>query len=363
VPYHRSNQPNLYIDDETGIYVVRTKVQGKTIWKSLRTADYRVAKFRLSKALADLQKGRLARSARGKGPTSFGELAELYRTRVQTSTRLKPSSKHYRCQTIDAILRVRPKWKGRPVRDIRQTDCLEWAHEYSGKVHGTRFNNTVGTLRSIFELGLENGLLPDNPARAIGKVRVTGKKLLLPSAEEFAAILGHIESSGAWCAPDAADLVRFLAYSGCRINEAANVKRSDVNLDAGAITISGDPVQGTKSGGSRTIPVNPSMRELLTRMLGDEREPRDPKRQGKGFLLKVTECRQALTTACAKAGVHRIGHHDLRHLFITRAIEAEVPVPTVARWCGHKDGGQLIMRTYAHLLDAHSKEMAQRMKF
>jgi hypothetical protein len=66
---------------------------------------------------------------------------------------------------------------------------------------------------------------------------------------------------------------------------------------------------------------------------------------------------------CAKTGVYKIGHHDLRHLFTTRAIEAQIPIPTVARWLGHKDGGALLMRTYSHLLDAHSKAMAQRMTF
>ena len=102
---------------------------------------------------------------------TFGSLAELYRGRIQSDTRLKPSSKIYRCQTIDAILRFRPEWIERLIRDIRETDCLRWAAAYSGKVHGTRFNNTVGTLRAIFEVGLENGLLADNPARSQGARR------------------------------------------------------------------------------------------------------------------------------------------------------------------------------------------------
>jgi integrase len=87
----------------------------------------------------------------------------------------------------------------------------------------------------------------------------------LPSAEQFADILGNIESSGAWCAYDAADLVRFLAYSGCRISEVANVKRDDVDLRAGTIRISGDPVHGTKNSESRTIPINPAMHDLCAR--------------------------------------------------------------------------------------------------
>jgi integrase len=105
------------------------------------------------------------------------------------------------------------------------------------------------------------------------------------------------------------------------------------------------------------------MHELCARLLEDKREPRDPKRRGKGYLLKLTECREALANACAKTGIPKVGHHDLRHLFTTRAIEAQIPIPTVARWLGHKDGGALLMRTYSHLLDAHSKAMAQRMTF
>ena len=145
----------------------------------------------------------------------------------------------------------------------------------------------------------------------------------MPSAEQFADILGNIESSGAWCAYDAADLVRFLAYSGCRINEAANVKCDDVDLQAGTIRICGDPVHGTKNSESRTIPINPAMHDLCARLLEDKREPRDAKRRGKRYLLKLTECREALANACAN----------------------------------------LLMRTYSHLLDAHSKAMAQRMTF
>jgi integrase len=81
-----------------------------------------------------------------------------------------------------------------------------------------------------------------------------------------------------------ADLVRFLAYGGCRISEAANVKRDDVDLQAGTIRIYGDPVHGTKNSESRTIPINPAMHDLCARLLDDRREPRDPKRRGKGYL-------------------------------------------------------------------------------
>jgi hypothetical protein len=36
-------------------------------------------------------------------------------------------------------------------------------------------------------------------------------------------------------------------------------------------------------------------------------------------------------------------------------------VQTIASWQGHKDGGQLILRTYARLNYKHQREMAKRL--
>jgi integrase len=54
--------------------------------------------------------------------------------------------------------------------------------------------------------------------------------------------------------------------------------------------------------------------------------------------------------------------HDLRHWFGTQAISKGIDVPTVARWLGHKDGA-LLMKTYSHLLQEHSKAMAAKLNF
>jgi integrase len=64
-------------------------------------------------------------------------------------------------------------------------------------------------------------------------------------------------------------------------------------------------------------------------------------------------------------GISRITHHDLRHLFATRCIEAGVDVPTVSRWLGHNDGGALAMKVYGHLhlRDSHSAELALKVRF
>ena len=109
---------------------------------------------------------------------------------------------------------------------------------------------------------------------------------------------------------------------------------------------------------SGVVPVIEDMQELLAR-LRVERErvsPSDP-------VMVVQGAQYAMTRAAAEIGMPRITHHDLRNLFATRCIELGVDVPTVARWLGHRDGGALLMKTYAHLRDHHSVEMGQRVTF
>src|SRR5205085_8785104 len=80
-------------------------------------------------------------------------------------------------------------------------------------------------------------------------------------------------------------------------------------------------------------------------------------------VFRVRESQKAMNRAAKLAGMERITHHDLRHLFATISIESGVDVPTVASWLGHKDGGALAMKTYKHLRDEHSVAAAKKVNF
>ena len=96
----------------------------------------------------------------------------------------------------------------------------------------------------------------------------------------------------------------------------------------------------------------PAARALKRRAIGD----------GKGYVLPQGIIRTGLAKACQRAGLRSLSHHDFRHMFTTRCIESGVDVPTVARWLGHQDGGALLARTYYHLVDDHSRNMAARVR-
>jgi integrase len=185
---------------------------------------------------------------------------------------------------------------------------------------------------------------------------------VLPSPEDFSRLVAEIENPASGqrsgFSKPCADLVRFLAYSGCRIGEAREVRWQDCNFRLKSLTIWGHPETRTKNGEHRVIAMIPELVALLTR-LREGRSTESPDAR----VMQVVECQKAVNRACKALGLHRLTHHDFRHLFATRALQCGVDVRTVAAWLGHKDNGTLVLRTYSHLMPQHSAEMARRVSF
>jgi integrase len=297
---------------------------------------------------------------------TFGDALTIYEQRLADNPKLKPGAKLYREKCIEALVKTWPGLKETDIRKVRKDDCLKWATSltkptkrlpkgYSPSV----YNNTVGTLRQVLALAMEKGAIYGNPAASIPKRKPTQKKLILPSQEQFEAIVKAIRSAGAWCSQGCGDLVEFLAYGGFRKEEAANITWADCDFEKQSIRVCGDPENRTKNGEFRSVPMIPEMRELLLKLRA--KRPLEPASES---VMTVRECQKAIDSALNKVqDVQRFTHHDLRHLFATRCIESGVDIPTVSRWLGHKDGGALAMKTYGHLRDDHSTAMAAKVSF
>jgi integrase len=391
--WRKTRTANLYEHIQSGRYYAVAWINGKQVFRSMGTDSAEHAKAKLPETLKEFAKmGRRKENALPP-ETTMEQLSERYLQSVRTSVKKKASTVLYREQTVKAIFRTWPDLKAAKPRDISEAQCLEWAKRFSTMktVRGhnqkkeretttspTRYNNTVDTLRHIFEEAIEGGLIFENPATNIEKLKPRAKRLVLPSREQFRKLVSEIRSSGAWCARECGDLVEFLAYSGCRLREANHVCVEHFDLEKGTLWIEGDPVHSTKNSESRNIRMIPPLTALVKDILNNPRISRKPNdgensaagvkirsehRQGKNYLLVVTECQKAIDSASAKLKVPRITHHDLRHLFATRCIESGTDIPTVSRWLGHKDGGALCMKTYGHLRRDHEAEMAEKVSF
>jgi hypothetical protein len=108
---------------KSGTYHVRAYRQGKEVWKSLKTTSFEVAKVKARETLADIHKARHLAESLADGKPTFGQVAELRRERVRTSTATKESTKTYWLQTIDSLLRSWPGLETTRISSITQEDC------------------------------------------------------------------------------------------------------------------------------------------------------------------------------------------------------------------------------------------------
>jgi integrase len=179
---------------------------------------------------------------------------------------IKPATLKYRKRMVRSILKTWPELALLTPKQITESHCEEWAARYSNEYSGTQFNNGLDTLFNVLEVAVRNGTIFRNPVtrEEIGKRKPCQKKLELPSKEQFEQIVREARNSGFPFAALVGDTIEFLAYSGCRIEEARNVKWTDVQN--GRIWIHGHEETGTKGNESRPIPIIPPMADLLERI-------------------------------------------------------------------------------------------------
>jgi integrase len=359
--WERTRLQNL-VRHKSGRYYARAFAGGKEVWKSLKTSHFSVAEAKLAEFLKEHRERRSNGNGEVSAKMTFCEAAVIHLRNLDDNLSIKPRTRHYWRQRLAALIKSWPGLNDTEVRKITHTDCKKWASTYAKTASSTNYNNTVALLRHVLNVAIEAGVTYSNPAAALKRATIRGKKIALPATDKFNALIDEMRAAHSRDSLNCADLAEGLAFTGCRKREANEIEWRDfdfdANFDASELVVRGDSTTGTKNWEVRRVPLIPDARTLFRRMRRKRsNEPLDAK------VFRVKECQKALDRACKKVGTDRITHHDLRHLFATRCIESGVDVPTVSRWLGHKDGGALLMKTYGHLRREHSIAQAQRVTF
>lgn len=328
-----------------GTIYLRAKIAGKIERVSLKTSDLRQAKIRRDAKLLELRSAANQRD-RGEIKTMADAIDAL------ESSLLKPHLKRSSKATYSkGCKKLRATMDGAALaRKWTASDAAAWWTTITDELSAHPANAVLRFARLMSGLLVARGVLNADPMAGIKAMRPIKRELVLPSRQQLEAMLDELRSRPHANAGIRADMVAFLAYSGCRIGEASHIKWEDIRGDW--MTIDGGD-EGTKSRKSRQLPINEPLRAVLNRLSYPG---------AAGPILLLGKPRFALTTACKAAGIPHLTIHNLRHWFTTWCIENGIEIPTIARWLGHQDGGALLMRTYGHLRDAHSLEQAKRLE-
>ncbi len=367
-----------------GRYYVRTFAGGKEKWASLKTTLLTVAKNRMREHIDAAERMKASgEAAEASGPLTFGEALSTYRDRLASSN-VRPNTKAFREAGIKLVLRSWPKIEQMNVRRITSRMVESWLRDFcagakpyvpnkaktparnSTGASATTIKCALAAVRLVLDVAVDTGHLSANPAKnssvattlstilkQVRRSKVESGTLILPSKEQFLQLVDCIRRAGVAECRAAADYVEFIAFSGARKNEAANVDWSDVDFDRGTVHL-----RFTKNGEARLVPMTDEMRSLLEGM--NQKRVRGESADG---VLRVKEAQGFISSACKKLGIPRFTTHSLRHLFGTACLEAGVDVRTVAKWLGHKDNGALLLKIYSHVRSDHEESMIKRVRF
>ena len=166
---------------------------------------------------------------------------------------------------------TKPLYIGRiPVRNISPRNFEEWIMGRGKMLSASSYKQERRVLISILENAVRDGLILDNPAKELPTRKMPKSQIILPTHEQFQTLIKQMRLAdirGVY----GADLVELLAYSGMRLHEATELKWSDIDFDRGCFTVTGGEY-GTKNHETRTVPLFPSMKELLLRIQSEPRE-------------------------------------------------------------------------------------------
>jgi integrase len=332
----------LYRYGETGNYYAFIRHQGILFKESLKTKDLAFAKRKLTDLRA--KKKRVDHKA---GKITLNALCSRYVEGLRQAPRTLAGKK-----TIQE--RIKRDWPGSQkaevqISSVRPADVGAWLASYD--FGPAAYNSYLWFVRGALAFAVENKWLADNAADSIKAEKRDAPIRLTPNFEQFRAIVGEIRTQTKNARRgESADFVEFMGLAGVGNAETINLTWGDIDFKAGNITLLR---QKTRKG--YRIPLFPQLRPMLEARKGD----RSPSVTEPVFTIK--SAKKSMKAACDKLNYTHFDHRSLRRMFVTRALQNGVDVKTVSMWQGHRDGGQLILSTYSHVLNDHRAKMAELM--
>ncbi|MCY4609784.1 MAG: tyrosine-type recombinase/integrase [bacterium] len=266
--------------------------------------------------------------------------------RPECFDRFKPSSR----RPIDSALtnQLLPTFGNMRLDRIGRKEVTAWFDRYSGVAPGGA-NAALDTLRQILNRAKVHGHLETNPASGIRRnpQRRFNRFLSRDEAIRLPAELDRLVAERPERAAQA-DIIRLLFWTGCRLGEIRRLKWCEIGTDTLDL--------GDAKTGARKVYLNSEARRIIERQrrTGSEHvfpSPSDP-------TLPVSRSMKLWFTLRRRAGIEDVRLHDLRHNFASQAVLNGVPLPTVARLLGHRQGSMTLR--YAHVADREVEVAAER---
>lgn len=252
-----------------------------------------------------------------------------------------------------AKLRVWAEKNNFEIVNLTRQDLREWMIDLAGaKLSENSKRRLISALRGFYKFLQFDGHIKKNPA----------EDLIAPQKGSYLPnFLNQTDIESLLAVPDVSTeiglrdkaILELMYACGLRVSEAAELKMSDVDVDAGILTSKG---KGSKT---RRVPVGKSAIEWLKNYL--------IVRRGKENIeisnIFVTSSGRPINRQtiflfikeyAKKIGLEDVSPHTLRHSFATHLIQNSADVRSVQQLLGHADISTT--QIYTHITDTHLRK-------
>lgn len=245
------------------------------------------------------------------------------RTWVHDEFRSRPLLKAMGNKTLDEIS---PILIERYKRDRRAAKTVRGTERAPSSV-----NRELELLSKVFSLAIDQGMAIQNPCQKVKRFREDNERNRYLSDKEEVRLLSVLTEQRASLRP----IVILAIHTGMRRGELLSLRWVNVDFERGLVHVMNSHREQTKSGHSRSIPMNRIAREQLLSLY---RETGDTEYV---FVNRMTgkpraDVKTGFRSACRDAGLEDFRFHDLRHTAATRLGDAGVDTRRIMAILGHR---------------------------
>lgn len=247
--------------------------------------------------------------------------------------------------------------------ELRNSVIRAWVAELTETgVGATTLKQSLRLLKQIMDAAVTDGRVSSNPCDGIKLPKQPKKKAQAFTPEQVAALASECGKYG--------NLIHFLANTGLRISEALALQVRDLDFHSMKMNVvrtwtsdeAGVKILGsTKTRENRTIPLSPTVIEILTPLsLGKSSEDFIFTGLYGGTLDYGYFRRAYFAPAIERLGLGDATIHWLRHTCASMMIKIGAPPTTISHILGHS-GVKMTLDTYSHYYEDDSADWLEKL--
>jgi integrase len=248
-----------------------------------------------------------------------------------------------------------------PLRALTPAVVREWhASVLRGGGGRTSIQQSYRFLRAVMNTAVRDGVIVKNPCQIAGAGTDRAKERPVASPAEVVALVEGIT-------PRYRAAVLLAAWCGLRRGEVLGLRREDIDLVSGRVTVRRSRVELLATGsafdaqpktdaGQRTVTIPPHVLPVLAEHMASWAGPDRVFVGRDGRPMRGDAMRQAFDRARGKAGMPGFRFHDLRHTGQTMAAATGATIKDLMRRLGH--ASPAASYRYLHAVDGRDAEIA-----